>query len=208
MLPAFYPILDIAALAAQGVDPAGAAGAILSAGARILQLRHKEHFTRAMFELARECQELCAAHGAVFVVNDRADVARILGCGLHVGKDDLPCAEARAVAGAGLLGYSTHDAQQLEAAPLEADYLALGPVFATASKQNPDPVVGLRQFREWRTLTARPVVAIGGITLDNAREVLDAGANSVAIIGGLYAGPLTLDLLKQRTDAWLQQLPN
>ena len=208
MLPAFYPILDVAALNAQGISTLAAAGAILSGGARILQLRHKEHLSREMFDTAQRVAALCAEHGATFVMNDRSDVARILGCGLHLGQDDLPCRAARAVMGAGLLGFSTHNAEQLRSAPAEADYLALGPIFATGSKVNPDPVVGLRNLRAWRPLSARPLVAIGGITLDNARQVMDAGADSVAIIGGLYSGDLTLDLLKERTDAWLRQLPN
>ena len=208
MLPAFYPILDIAAIEAQRLPPVAVAQEILAAGARILQLRHKEHFSRGMFDLARQVFSLCQAHGAQFVMNDRADVARILGCGLHLGQDDLPCAEARAVMGPGLLGYSTHNPEQLRAAPPEADYLALGPIFATGSKANPDPVVGLDHLREWRRLSARPLVAIGGITLANAQQVLDAGAASVAVIGGLYSGPLTLRLVRERTDAWLRQLPN
>ena len=208
VLPAFYPILDVAALSAQGIPTLAAAGAILSSGARILQLRHKEHLSRQMFDTARHVAAVCAEHGATFVMNDRADVARILGCGLHLGQDDLPCQAARAVMGPGLLGFSTHSAEQLRSAPPEADYLALGPIFATGSKVNPDPVVGLQNLRAWRPLSARPLVAIGGITLDNARQVIDAGADSVAIIGGLYSGALTLDLLKERTDAWLRQLPN
>ena len=208
MLPAFYPILDVAALSAQGIPTLAAAGAILSSGARILQLRHKEHLSRQMFDTARHVAAVCAEHGATFVMNDRADVARIMGCGLHLGQDDLPCQAARVVMGPGLLGFSTHSAEQLRSAPAEADYLALGPIFATGSKVNPDPVVGLQNLRAWRPLSARPLVAIGGITLDNARQVIDAGADSVAIIGGLYSGALTLDLLKERTDAWLRQLPN
>lgn len=208
MLPAFYPILDVAALEAKSLSPLAAAEAILSRGAKILQLRHKGHLSREMWETARGVAELCKAHGSAFVMNDRADVARLLGCGLHLGQDDLPCAEARAVMGAGLLGYSTHNAEQLESAPPEADYLALGPIFATGSKQNPDPVVGIENLRQWRPLSAWPLAAIGGITLENARAVIDAGADSVAVIGGLFAGPLTLDLLKERTDAWLRQLPN
>ena len=207
MLPAFYPILDVAALSRKGIPPLAAAGAILSCGTRILQLRYKEHLSREMFDTARQAAALCVEHGATFVMNDRADVARILGCGLHLGQDDLPSAEARAVMGAGLLGFSTHSAEQLRSAPSEADYLALGPIFATGSKANPDPVVGLQNLRAWRPLSARPLVAIGGITLDNAQQAIDTGADSVAIIGGLYAGPLTLDLLKERTDAWLRQLP-
>jgi thiamine-phosphate pyrophosphorylase len=161
-----------------------------------------------MFDLAVALNRRCIDRGTTFVMNDRADVARVLGCGLHVGQDDLPCAEARSVMGVGLLGFSTHNAAQLESAPAEADYLALGPIFSTGSKENPDPVVGLKQLREWRRLSKRPVVAIGGITAENARHVIDAGADSVAVIGGLYAGTLTLDLLRERTDAWLRLLPN
>lgn len=208
MLPAFYPILDVAALAVHGLDPVAAADAILSCGARILQLRDKKHLSQSSFSLAQQVSDRCQAHGAAFVMNDRADVARLLQCGLHVGQDDLPCAEARAVMGPGLLGFSTHHAEQLRTAPPEADYLALGPIFATASKANPDPVVGLDHLRAWRPLSSRPVVAIGGITLHNAAAVLEAGADSVAIIGGLYSGALTIDLLKERTSAWLRQLPN
>ena len=207
MLPAFYPILDVAALSRKGISPLAAAGAILSCGTRILQLRYKEHLSRQMFDTARQVAALCHAHDATFVMNDRADVARILASGLHLGQDDLPCAEARAVMGAGLLGFSTHSAEQLGSAPAEADYLALGPIFATGSKANPDPVVGLQNLRAWRPLSGRPLVAIGGINLENARQVIDAGADSVAIFGGLYSGALTLDLLKERTDAWLRQLP-
>jgi thiamine-phosphate pyrophosphorylase len=208
MLPAFYPILDVATLSQQGLDPVAAAGAILKGGTRILQLRHKEHLSRGMFSTALQVADLCSRAGATFVMNDRADVARILGCGLHLGQDDLPCAAARSVMGAGLLGFSTHNPDQLRDAPNDADYLALGPIFATASKENPDPVVGLDNLRSWRGIDQRPLVAIGGITLENARQVIDAGADSVAIIGGLYSGRLTLDLLTERTEQWLRQLPN
>src|SRR4029077_8580427 len=130
----------------------------------------------------------------------------LLDAALHLGQDDLPPADARRIMPLGrIIGFSTHNADQLRAGDREpVDYLALGPVFTTGSKQNPDPVVGLDQLRQWRPLSTRPVVAIGGITLDNARQVIDAGADSVAIIGGLFAGPLSLDLLKKRTDAWLR----
>jgi len=208
MLPAFYPILDVAALSPSGILPVRAAEVILTGGARILQLRHKGHLSRDLFTMAGELAALCRTRGAEFVMNDRADVARLLGCGLHVGQDDLPCAAARDVIGPGLLGYSTHNQEQLQSAPVEADYLALGPIFRTGSKENPDPVVGLDNLRAWRPLTGRPLVAIGGITLENAAPVIDAGANSVAVIGGLFAGPLTLDLLAERTEQWLGLLPN
>jgi len=208
MLPAFYPILDVAALSPSGILPVRAAEVILAGGARILQLRHKGHLSRELWETAVVVAVLCRARGARFVMNDRADVARLLGCGLHVGQDDLPCVAARAVIGSGLLGYSTHNPEQLQSAPAEADYLALGPIFATGSKENPDPEVGLDNLRAWRPLTARPLVSIGGITLENARSVIDAGANSVAVIGGLFPGPLTLDLLAERTERWLRLLPN
>jgi thiamine-phosphate pyrophosphorylase len=138
-----------------------------------------------------------------FVVNDRADVARLLDAGLHLGQDDLPVAAARRVTGARTrIGFSTHNEAQLRNAPAEADYFAIGPVFATGSKANADPVVGLEKLREYRRLSAKPVVAIGGITLDNAGHVIDAGADSVAVIGGLYPDPLTPARLRERIQAW------
>jgi len=128
--------------------------------------------------------------GGIFIVNDRADLARITGAdGVHVGQDDLPVGEARRVLLAGQrVGVSTHTRAQFEeAGATSADYIAFGPIFPTGSKERPDPVVGLDRLREMRGLTRKPLVAIGGITLDNAASVIEAGADSVAVIHDLLA---------------------
>jgi thiamine-phosphate pyrophosphorylase len=188
-LPKFYPILDLEIAARHGVDPVAAAEQILAGGATILQFRHKKFFSREVFAQLDRVAELCRSAGALFVVNDRADLAALTGATLHLGQDDLTPSAARKVVGATtLIGFSTHNEPQLRAAETEpADYLALGPIFGTASKQNPDPVVGLDELRRLRPLTDRPLVAIGGITRANAQSVLAAGADSVAIIGDLFA---------------------
>jgi thiamine-phosphate pyrophosphorylase len=180
-LPAFYPIIDNVA----------AAEALLEAGARILQFRHKGFFSRAVFEDATRIGELCQHAGAIFVVNDRADVALLLNAGLHLGQDDLAPADARRVLLApGIIGFSTHNERQLLAGNLEpVDYLAIGPIFPTRSKPNPDPTVGVDQLRHLRSLTQKPLVAIGGITRELAPQVFDAGADSVAVISDLFPRP-------------------
>jgi thiamine-phosphate pyrophosphorylase len=188
ILPRFYPILDSALLGRRGIPVVQAAQEILEAGARILQFRHKGHVTREVWDQMELIAKLCHKANAIFVVNDRADLARLLGAALHIGQDDLPPAAARRVTGKDLaIGFSTHNEDQLRAANAEpVDYIALGPVFGTASKENPDPVVGVDDVRRLRGLTRRPLVAIGGITRGNALSVLEAGADSVAIIGDLY----------------------
>jgi thiamine-phosphate pyrophosphorylase len=177
-LPPFYPI----------IDSVPAAEALLEAGARILQFRHKGFFSRSVFEDASRAAELCRSAGALFVVNDRVDVAMLLGAAVHLGQEDLAPADVRRILPPGsIIGLSTHNERQLRAGDLEpVDYLAMGPIFATASKQNPDPVVGLDRLRTLRSLTQKPLVAIGGITRALAPQVFEAGADSVAIIGDLY----------------------
>lgn len=203
-LPRVYPILDSAALSARGIMLETAAAAFLEGGAEILQLRHKGHWSRAIFESAREIATLCREAGAQFVVNDRADFAMLLHAGLHVGQDDLPPRDARALIGSeALLGYSSHNPAQLCAAGGEpVDYVALGPVFATASKQNPDPVVGVEEVRRCRALLEKPLVAIGGIDIDNAPAVWEAGADSVAVIGGLMPRDPGARGLRERMEQW------
>ncbi len=193
-LPRFYPILDTETAARRGVDVVEAATEILEGGAGILQFRHKTFWSREVFEMLQQVAEMCQACGVPLVVNDRADMARLMDAGLHLGQDDLPPSAARGILAGGVLGFSTHNEAQLRAAESEpADYLALGPIFGTVSKLNPDPVVGLDGLRQWRSLTRRPLVAIGGITRENARSVLEAGADSVAVIGDLYPGDLHLE---------------
>jgi len=125
------------------------------------------------------------------VVNDRADVAKLLNAALHLGQDDLAPANARRILPApGIIGFSTHNEQQLLAGNLEpVDYLAIGPIFPTRSKLNPDPIVGIDRLRALRKLTPKPLVAIGGITRELAPQVFEAGADSVAVISDLFPRP-------------------
>jgi thiamine-phosphate pyrophosphorylase len=164
--------------------------ALARAGARLLQLRAKALGGRALLECARDAVLAAHAAGALLIVNDRPDVARIAEAdGVHVGQDDLAPADARRILGpAAIVGVSTHDLTQAAAAA-DVDYVAVGPVFATASKERPDPVVGLALVRTARAALRGPLVAIGGITADNAREVADAGADGLAVISALLRAP-------------------
>jgi thiamine-phosphate pyrophosphorylase len=202
VLPKFYPILDPEIAARHGIDAVIAAEQILEGGATILQFRHKGFFSREVFAQLESVAQLCRAAGALFVVNDRADLAALTGAALHLGQDDLTPTAARQVVGTKtLIGFSTHNEHQLRAAAAEpADYIALGPIFGTSSKDNPDPAVGLDELRRLRLLTDRPLVAIGGITRANAHSVLDAGADAVAIIGDLFAGDGNV---RARTQEWI-----
>lgn len=208
-LPPLYPILDAESLARLSCPLEVAAEAMLEGGARILQLRHKGHFSRMVFEQAERIAELCRSAGAIWIVDDRADIARLLDAGVHLGQDDLPPKLARRIMGSGAtIGFSTHNAEQLRAAADEpADYLAIGPIFQTPSKRKPDPVVGIERLSQWRPLTPRPLVAIGGITRENAASVLAAGADSVAVISDLLPEVCTRESIRQRMDEW-QQLVN
>jgi thiamine-phosphate pyrophosphorylase len=188
--PFAYPIVVAARL--RGRDVATVVDLLARAGARLIQLRVKTPADRERLALARAAVAAARASGARLVVNDRADIAAISGAdGLHVGQDDLPPAEARAVIGPGMiLGVSTHGLAQLAAAAsAPVDYVAIGPVFATRSKDDPDPVVGLEMVRRARAMVSRPLVAIGGITRANARDVVAAGADGVAVISDLLDAP-------------------
>jgi len=187
-LPAFYPILDTNFAIRRGVEPVHAAQQILDAGARILQFRHKGFLSREAFGWLENIAALTQAAGAVLVVNDRADLAKLFNAALHLGQDDLLPSIARRVVGPDtMVGFSTHNEAQLRAANEEpADYLALGPLFGTVTKENPDPTVGLDDLRRLRPLSKHPLVAIGGITRANAMQAIDAGADSVSVIGDLF----------------------
>jgi thiamine-phosphate pyrophosphorylase len=203
-LPRIYPILDAEMLARRGLDLTLAASAMLEGGAGILQIRQKGHWTRDFFETARQVAGLCRESGADLVIDDRADFAMLLEGGLHVGQDDLAPRDARKLMGPEpLLGFSSHNVPQLCAAAGEpVDYVALGPVFATASKRNPDPVVGVEEVRRCRALLEKPLVAIGGITRANALEVLQAGADSLAVIADLVPEHATAKSLRERMEEW------
>src|SRR5262249_51717490 len=149
--------------------------------------RHKGFFGRDMFETATRVASFCRHGNVLFVMNDRADIAMLLAAALHLGQDDLEPADARKMMPEEtIIGLSTHNERQLRAGDREAvDYLAIGPIFATGSKRNPDPVVGTHALQSLRTFTQKPLVAIGGIARTKVSEVFEAGADSVAIIGDL-----------------------
>src|SRR6266850_502022 len=189
VLPRLYVILDTALLT---VPEADCAQKLADAGVRLLQYRNKAASSRELFESSRRLSAQCVPQGVSFLVNDRADVASVADAtGVHVGQEDLYAEAARQVMGAGKwVGVSTHNLEQFErAAATSADYIAVGPVFCTSTKTNPDPVVGIDFIRRVRTLTSKPIVAIGGITLDRAAEVIRAGADSVAVASDILRAP-------------------
>jgi thiamine-phosphate pyrophosphorylase len=204
-LPRLYPILDTDTLARRGCPAIEAAEGLLEAGVRILQFRHKGHYSRSLLAEAEQVARMCATAGALFVVNDRADIALVLGAALHVGQDDLSPRDARLVLGAGaVVGLSTHNEQQLRAALDEpVDYVAIGPIYSTGSKANPDPVVGVDTLARLRPLVDRPLVAIGGVNLQRARQVYAAGADSIAVIGDLFPAGCGKREIRERCEAWL-----
>jgi thiamine-phosphate pyrophosphorylase len=159
----------------------------LNAGCAIVQLRAKRVDDVAFLEIAKRVRSACTHARVPFVVNDRADIARLVRAdGLHLGQNDLSIEDARRVVGDMQIGVSTHTREQVEAADKEgADLIAFGPVFATKTKENPDPVVGLPTLEEVCRNVSRPVAAIGGITPENAVEALQAGARYVAAISAL-----------------------
>lgn len=204
-LPRVYPIVDTGALKRRGRDPLWFAEALLEGGARILQFRHKEHYSRGVFETVSVLAGLCAQAGARLVIDDRADIAALLDAGVHLGQNDLPPRLARRVLGERrILGFSTHNEEQLLAAGEEpADYLAIGPVFETFSKENPDPALGLERLAALRALTQKPLVAIGGITREQAQAVLRTGADSIAVIGDLLPAEMTKATVRERMEEWI-----
>jgi thiamine-phosphate pyrophosphorylase len=185
VMPRLYVILD-AGLVRGPIQRI--AEQLIEAGVRLLQYRAKSQPARAMLETATELARITHKAGAMFCVNDRPDVAYLAGAdGVHVGQEDLSVEQTRKVIGDGRwVGVSTHSREQFErAAATSADYIAIGPIYATSSKTNPDPVVGTELIRKLRPLTTKPIVAIGGIRLERAGEVIEAGADSVAVISDI-----------------------
>ncbi len=185
MFPPLYVILDLAST----TGPAARIPEMLAeAGVMLIQLRDKHAPARAIFDASRRLVAELAPRGVRVIVNDRPDVAAITAAGgVHVGQEDLPVEEARKIVGARRwVGVSTHNLEQFRAAnTTSADYIAVGPIFSTATKANPDPVVGLDFLRAVRQLTRKPLVAIGGITIQSAESVFRAGADSVAVVSDL-----------------------
>jgi thiamine-phosphate pyrophosphorylase len=189
LLPRLYPIVDAQVLAGRGVSLEGVARELRAAGVGLVQYRDKVGSPQAVLHEAAVLREALLGSGCRLIMNDRADLAVLAGFdGVHVGQGDLEPEDARRVVGAGrLVGVSTHTDEQVRAAELScADYVAIGPVFATETKADTEPVVGLDGVRRTRALTRKPLVAIGGITRANARSVIDAGADSVAVISALF----------------------
>lgn len=185
MFPALYAIIDPALTP----DIVGYARKLIDVGVQLIQLRDKRGSARKIHEQARELMSLQAS-GVRIILNDRPDIAAIAGAaGVHVGQDDLPVEDARKICKAPLwVGVSTHNLHQFrDAEASSADYIAVGPVFRTDTKENPDPLVGLEFIRTARKLTRKPLVAIGGISLETAPEVYAAGADSIAAIKDLAA---------------------
>lgn len=178
-----YAIIDAEAPA----ESMALASRAVRTGCAILQLRAKRLDDRVFVRLAFELRELCFETRTPFVINDRADIAKIVHAdGLHLGQDDLSVTDARRVVGEMQIGVSTHNLEQAVRADRDgADLIAFGPVFETKTKENPDPVVGLRSLAEVCQKVSRPVVAIGGITPENAEETLQTGASFVAAISAL-----------------------
>jgi thiamine-phosphate pyrophosphorylase len=204
-LPRFYPILDTAVLAARNVKVRIAAEGLLESGVRILQYRHKSEWTQAHLDEARELGRACEEDGTLFVLIDRADFARVLKAALHVGQDDLPPVAARRIISDEVMGFSTHNRSQLTRANEEpVEYLSIGPVFTTASKERPDPVIGIGGLPELRELTQKQLVAIGGITLENAAAVLETKVNSVAVISGILPQKCDRKSFRIRAEEWLR----
>jgi thiamine-phosphate pyrophosphorylase len=208
-LPRLYAILDIDTVTARGLDPRAVASGWIDAGVGLIQLRAKNLAGGEFLALAKDLVKLAHAGKAshaenaepaevLLLINDRADIALMSGAdGIHVGQEDLPPQKLRGLRDLRVIGLSTHNLDQLSAGLDEpADYFAIGPVFATSSKSNPNPVVGIDGVRAARALLdargdLRPLVAIGGITPETASDVFRAGAASVAMISALFTYRIT-----------------
>ena len=188
-LPRLYAILD-AGLVPRGDAQLRMAQELAAAGVTLIQYRNKTGDPREILDQARAFRQ-SLPETVNLILNDRADLCLAVGFnGVHIGQDDLSPAAARQIIGNDRwLGVSTHNPEQVrDADATDADYVAIGPIFSTSSKANPDPVVGLEGIRRARELTRKPLVAIGGITRENCRSVVEAGADSVAVISDLIGG--------------------
>jgi len=192
-LPKLYAIVDVTCFAPQLRTVNSIvefARDLAEGGVTLLQYRNKDGDTRQMLAHAREIKRVLQAKVRL-IMNDRADICVAMGYdGVHLGQEDLPAEGARLVVGERIVGVSTHDTAQVkEADATSADYVAIGPVFPTTGKKNPDTLVGLEGVRKARAATKKPLVAIGGITRQNAKSVIEAGADSVAVISDLLSSP-------------------
>jgi thiamine-phosphate pyrophosphorylase len=189
VLPRLYVILDSALLTVPAQD---CAQELADAGVRVLQFRGKTEHALNLLNTSRKLASLLIPMGVTFIVNDRPGIAIMAeASGVHVGQEDLDVETTRGLVGSEkLIGVSTHNLEQFrEAAATSADYIAVGPVFTTSSKANPDPVIGTEFIRRMRDLSDKPIVAIGGIALENAASVIEAGADCVAVISDILRAP-------------------
>ena len=187
-LPRLYPILD---LQYTPLPLEFVVEQLAVAGVRLVQLREKKASSKEFLNRTLDLLEASRSHQLSVIVNDRADIAWLSGAhGVHLGQQDLPVVSARALLGPEkVIGISTHNLQQaLEAEQSLADYIAIGPVHTTASKQNPDPLVSREELQAIRQHVTKPLVAIGGITTQNAKRIFDLGVDSVAVIRDLFSG--------------------
>ena len=196
ILPHLYPILDAELLAARNVSLACVASELRAAGITLLQYRDKNGSPQEILHACAILRKAFSSSPCCLILNDRADLAILASFdGVHVGQGDLSPEDARRIVGPDrIVGVSTHTYEQVRIADQScADYIAVGPVFVTRTKRNPDPVIGLEGVRRARSLTQKPLVAIGGLTRSNARSVTDAGATSISVISALFADGQTVD---------------
>ena len=193
-LPKLYPITDARL---SGLSHAEQIERLSAGGATFVQLREKHLSPREFYSEAEQALRVARERNVRLIINDRVDIAFALGAdGVHLGQHDLPPEAARRLLGErAIIGFSTHNVEQArEAARLPIDYVATGPIFATASKGNPDPVVGLEGLHQVRQIVGRlPLVAIGGITRETAGAVIAAGADAIAVISLLLAEPTEIE---------------
>ena len=194
ILPRVYPITD---RRLSGLSHAEQVRRLILGGATLIQLRDKGASPRDFYRQAADALEIARQHNVKIIINDRVDLALALRAdGVHLGQTDLPPEAARRLLGAtAIIGFSTHDpAQALTATKLPVNYIAFGPIFATSTKENPDPVAGLTALQQARKATGRvALVAIGGINRTNAKAVLSAGADSLAMISDLLTPADSID---------------
>jgi thiamine-phosphate pyrophosphorylase len=202
-LPKICPITD---RRLSGLSHAEQVKRLIDGGAKLIQLREKHLSPKEFYQEAVAAIRVARGAGMKIIINDRVDIALVTNAdGVHLGQDDLPVEQARTLLGPdAIIGFSTHNTEQAVAAAKQpVDYIAVGPVFATASKENPDPVIGLDGLRALVAAAGKiPLVAIGGIGAENSRSVLDAGADSIAIISSLVSDPERISLrMKELTEA-------
>ena len=189
-IPRIYPITDTQI---SGLSHAEQVRRLTDGGSRFIQLREKSASSEEFYAYALEALSVASAVGAMVIINDRVDIALAVGAGgVHLGQDDMPAEKARELLGANaVIGVSTHSVEQaINAARLPVDYIAIGPIFSTSTKEDPDLVVGLEGLRLVRgAVGAFPLVAIGGISSDNIVSVISHGADSAAIISDLLRNP-------------------